>query len=110
MIPYADLLGQPYTAWRCGQVAVELHRRAGHAVPDGALERPEDFESWVRVAASLRYADGDVILARDPRGHLFAGALVCRRQGLVVTSSHREGVVAMRLADLDVVGVYRWGA
>lgn len=110
MIQYEDLLGQPYSEWTCGRVAVEIARRAGHAVPDGALKTPEDFYRWVTVAAAIRYADGDVILGRDRKGSLYAGGLVCRRQGLVVTSSHAQGVFALPLKSVQLLGVYRWRA
>jgi hypothetical protein len=108
VIRYEDLLGQPYAVWKCGQVAVEIARRAGKQIPDQALEEPEDLGRWLTVASPTRYTEGDVILGRDRGGMLFAGGLVCRRQGLVVTSSHREGVFALPLASINLVGVYRW--
>lgn len=108
MITYLDLLGRPYAEMRCGHVAIEVHRRAGHAVPDGALEDPRDFERWLHVAQPRRYTDGDVILGRTPDGRLFAGGIVDLKSGLFLTSSHSAGVFATRLREHHILGVYRW--
>lgn len=107
MIAWEDLLGTPYSAMDCRAVAVEVSRRAGRACPP--LERPQDFEGWESVgpgwASDAR--PGDVVLARDDAGGLFAIGVVGREIGLTACPS--QGVICVRSGRVShTQHTYRW--
>lgn len=102
MIPYVDLLGTPWINYGdhdCVWLAKELLRRGGFTPPEPIYDA-----EWQEVAEAVR--DGDIVVTSWPNGDHHLSTLVSR--GLIVTTSQKHGVHALRLDQLrNVVGVYR---
>lgn len=112
-----DMLGQPYSRYRCDQAVAEVYRRAGVALPPWAApESAEDYhellrqiheaDTWVRVGTVGLPRYLDLILCQRDNGAHGVAVMLSSQQAL--TSTPDRGVHTLPHRGLRrIIATYR---